>query len=402
MKLLIAIPALDEEASIGSVIDRCLEARDEILAASPVTEVAITVVSDGSTDRTVEIARSYGDRISLIVFPENCGYGAAITEAWRRSDADLLGFLDGDGTCDPRQFARLCAELHSKNADIAIGNRLTANSRMPLLRRVGNVLFAVLLSAVARRRVRDVASGMRVVRRDSLTRIFPLPSGLQFTPAMSARAILSRDLEIVEIDMPYHEREGKSKLHPLRDGLRFLSVILETAFLYRPTRLASGVAAGLFAATGVMLLYPAWFYLENDRLEEWMIYRFLVGRLLSTIAVLICCATYLGQKAANISLSERPAEDKYLGLSGRFFGQRWFWWAPFLLFWIGLAFVREALIAYLKTGEVHEHWSRFMAMTFFFSLAAILLVTKAVDFCLNLLADRLHYLRHRAPDRPPA
>src|SRR5258708_29577510 len=101
MKLLIAIPALNEEASIAAIIERCLDARREIIRMSPVTEVEITVVSDGSTDRTVELASSYQPCIKLIVFEKNRGYGAAIKEAWRQSDADLVSFLDADGTCDP-------------------------------------------------------------------------------------------------------------------------------------------------------------------------------------------------------------------------------------------------------------------------------------------------------------
>ena len=87
MKLLIAIPALNEEQSIESIIQRTLAARDVIIGSSPVSEVAITVVSDGSTDRTAELAAKYLGQINLIVFPENRGYGAAIKEAWRRSDA---------------------------------------------------------------------------------------------------------------------------------------------------------------------------------------------------------------------------------------------------------------------------------------------------------------------------
>jgi len=78
MKLLIAIPALNEEESIEGIVHRTLDARDHILSSSPVTAIEITVVSDGSTDRTVELARAFGDRIGLIVFPENRGYGAAI------------------------------------------------------------------------------------------------------------------------------------------------------------------------------------------------------------------------------------------------------------------------------------------------------------------------------------
>src|SRR5690348_14687210 len=105
MKLVVVIPALNEEKSIQSIIERSLAAREGIIRSSPVTEVDIAVVSDGSTDKTAEIAGQYSDQIRLIVFKENRGYGAAIKEAWDQSDADLLGFLDADGTCDPRFFS---------------------------------------------------------------------------------------------------------------------------------------------------------------------------------------------------------------------------------------------------------------------------------------------------------
>src|SRR5690348_14741297 len=138
MKLLIAIPALNEEKSIQSIIMRSLEARRHIMATSPVTQVDITVVSDGSTDRTVELARHYINQIHLIVFESNRGYGAAIKEAWTQSDADLLGFLDADGTCDPTFFSTLCNAVVKQGADVALGCRMNRNSQMPWLRRVGN------------------------------------------------------------------------------------------------------------------------------------------------------------------------------------------------------------------------------------------------------------------------
>src|SRR4051794_39261915 len=90
LRLLVVIPALDEEASIGSTVERCIAAAPDILASTEVTSVEITVVSDGSTDHTVEIASGYVDRIRLIVFERNRGYGAAIKEAWRQSGAQLL------------------------------------------------------------------------------------------------------------------------------------------------------------------------------------------------------------------------------------------------------------------------------------------------------------------------
>jgi glycosyltransferase involved in cell wall biosynthesis len=393
MRLLITIPALDEEESIREIIEHTLEARQHIVESSPVTAVDVTVVSDGSTDRTVEIASEYADDVHLIVFEENRGYGAAITEAWRQSDAELLSFLDADGTCDPRFFADLCTVLVERDADIALGCRLHSKSHMPLLRRIGNLGFAAMLSVLSMTRVRDSASGMRVVRRSCLALLFPLPSSLDFTPAMSARAVLSRDVSITEIDMPYSERAGESKLHPLRDGWRFLSVILQTTFLYRPGRPLGLAALLLVAFTTVMMAHPTWYWLENRRLEEWMIYRFLVGVLFASTAVLLICVSHLARKAADISLSNRPREDKYSSTLGKLFRPRWFWLVPALCVVVGVELVWDAWRAYLETGEVYEHWSRFVVMMFLLSVSATLVATKFLDYCLNLLADRLAYLR---------
>src|SRR5271166_12798 len=178
MKLLIVIPALNEEESIDSIIQRSLEARAFIRAHSPVTEVEITVVSDGSTDGTVERASKYTNSIKLIVFPQNRGYGAAIKEAWRQSEADLLGFIDADGTCEPKFFAALCEAAVAEDADVVLGCRLNQDSRMPPIRRIGNFIFAAILSIFSSSRVKDTASGMRVIRRSSLDRLYPLPNGL--------------------------------------------------------------------------------------------------------------------------------------------------------------------------------------------------------------------------------
>jgi transcriptional regulator with AAA-type ATPase domain/glycosyltransferase involved in cell wall biosynthesis len=284
VKLLIAIPALNEEDSISQIIERCLEARGNIIRNSPVAEVEITVISDGSTDRTVELASSFKPRINLVVFEKNRGYGAAIKEAWRQSDAELLSFLDADGTCDPNFFVALCQTLVDQQACVVLGSRLHSGSKMPLIRRIGNVIFASLLSVFSSSRVRDSASGMRVVRRDCLERLLPLSDGLDFTPAMSAQCILAADLPIREIAMPYAERAGRSKLHVVGDGLRFLGVILKTALLYRPSRVLGLVALVLLLGAAALMARPTLYYLRNHAVQEWMIYRFVVSQLLGTAA----------------------------------------------------------------------------------------------------------------------
>ena len=395
MKLLIAIPALNEEKSIADTVSRTLDARKEIVASTPVTDVEVTVVNDGSTDGTVEQARSFGDQIHLIVFPENRGYGAAIKEAWWQSDAELLGFLDADGTCDPRFFVPLCDRLFDDHADVVLGCRLHGESKMPAVRRIGNALFAMIMCLFSLSRVKDTASGMRVVRRASLSKVLPLPDGLHFTPAMSARALLSEDVRIVEIDMPYSERQGESKLRVGKDGVRFLKVILETAFLYRPSRpLGILGLAGLVTAVALMA-QPTAFYLEHGYVWEWMIYRFVVSHLAGVAAALFLSTSYLTDKMVRIGLHSQKPPREHRGRVGEFLRSRVFWLAPAALVIAGGALVAPSFMELVRTGATYEHWSRFIAMSFLVSVATVLIVTRAADYVLDLLANQLAYMHSR-------
>jgi len=386
MRLLVAIPALNEEASIQQIIERCLRARKEITERSPVTEVAITVVSDGSTGRTVELAQGFRDEITLIVFPRNRGYGAAIKEAWARSDAELLGFLDADGTCDPRFFADLVNALQQEGADVALGCRLNAASRMPWMRRMGNVIFASILTLLSSTRVRDTASGMRVVRRACLGELAPLPDGMHFTPAMSARAMMSGRVRIVEIDMPYAEREGRSKLRPGRDGLRFLRAIVDAALLYRPARPLAVVGLAWLALAVALMATPTAYYLRHRAVQEWMIYRFVVSHLAGSLAALLLCASYLTGRIVAIALGREARGVLRWG-----FSNRWVWTAPPVLLVGGGLLVLPSFLELVRTGATYEHWSRFIAMSFCWVLAAIIAVTAIIDYVLDLLATKLTY-----------
>ncbi|MGB5707590.1 MAG: glycosyltransferase family 2 protein [Arenicellales bacterium] len=390
MKLLIVIPALNEEDAIRSIIERCLTARDEIVEKTNVAEVDVTVVSDGSTDATVAIAELFTESINLIIFPQNKGYGAAIQEAWRQSDADYLSFLDADGTCDPRFFTTLIKALEEEQADIALGCRLTDRSEMPALRRFGNEVFAMILRAFSSRNVRDTASGMRIIRRSSLRKLMPLPPGLNFTPAMSARAVLSDDITIVERDMEYKERIGDSKLRPLKDGIRFLWDIVRAALIYRPSRVLGFMAIFCVMIAIAIMIYPVVFYSQNMRVQEWMIYRFIVAELFGLSAVMMICAGYVGTRISNLMLGNRAHRT----ITAKIFRSRKFYLIPIVLTLSGSALVYGSVVDYLTTGQVIEHWSRFIVVSFLFSCAILLVITKILDNILELVRDRQSFLEN--------
>jgi len=266
--LSICIPVYNERDAIGETLRRCLALRRELQQVG-VEELEVIAVDDGSRDGSAAAIAEY-PQVRLIQHPVNRGYGAALKTGFAAATHDLIGFLDGDAPYPPEQFPDLCREIVEDRADLVIGSRLAgAQTDMPVIRRIGNLFFARLLSIVGRANVSDSASGMRVFRKAALDVLSPLPDGLNLTPVMSTRAVHER-IRVVERPIPYADRVGESKLSVAGDGLRFLSTIVWTALTYNPVRIlglaglaglavAAVVAAGLVVArlNGVATLGPA-------------------------------------------------------------------------------------------------------------------------------------------------
>jgi glycosyltransferase involved in cell wall biosynthesis len=360
--LSIVIPALNEEGAIGDTIARCLAARPRIKQAAGLADVEILVVSDGSTDRTVEIARSF-EEVNVIVFERNRGYGAAIKEGWRQGRGSLVGFLDADGTCDPLYFADMCRAAVEDSADVVLGSRMGPESKMPRIRAVGNRIYAFLLGLLCGRKVTDTASGMRVVRRDSLKWLYPLPNGLHFTPSMSARALLN-DLRVIEIPMKYEERIGTSKLRVVRDGIRFLQTIITGVLCYRPEKILLMTLVLCLLLLALLAASPVEFYLQHQRLEEWMIYRFVACSLLGSFGLTLLLATALTYRMASFGPRRSAANSFWpFVIAGVLRG-------PVLmvilagLLALAAGFVWRGVAELAATGHVTLHWSLLLAGAF--------------------------------------
>lgn len=255
--LSIVIPAYNEQDGIVQIIDRVRAVQPALHAQDIALE--LIVVDDGSKDKTSALAAQCADT-RVIRHLKNRGYGAALKTGFRHANGAYIGFLDADGTYPPEAFPELCNALESSKADLVVGSRMSgASSQMPFMRRLGNLIFANMLSILSGVRVRDSASGMRVFRRAILPQIYPLPDGLNLTPAMTTRAI-HENLKIVEVPIAYAERIGRSKLSVVRDGMRFTNTIVWTTMTYNPVRVwgGLGLAMGAIAVLLAALLLLDW------------------------------------------------------------------------------------------------------------------------------------------------
>jgi len=249
--LSVVIPAYNEEDGITEIAKRVLAVKPALKRVG-VRQLELLVVDDGSRDRTVAVASKIKG-VTLIRHPKNKGYGAALKTGFSKAKGELIGFLDADGTYPPEHFPKLC-QVAMNGHDLVIGSRMAGEkSQMPLVRRVGNFIFATLLTILGRHRVTDSASGMRVFKREILEHIYPLPDGLNLTPVMSTRAV-HEGIKIEEVPIPYSERVGRSKLSAIRDGRIFLQSMVWTAMSYNPVRILGLLGLVALGVSGLVVL----------------------------------------------------------------------------------------------------------------------------------------------------
>ena len=161
-----------------------------------------------------------------------------------------------------------------------------------------------------------------------------------------------------------------------------------------------------FAAALFWTARLAWQYSRFGTFELWMIYHFVVIQLSTTAGVLLATAGYLGRKAVAITLSSDARLWRPRGPVGALLSHRAFWLVPIGLVVLGSLAVAPAALDRIETGFIDpatHHWSRFFAMSFAFSLALILASARLVDITLDLMAERVAFLRSGmavSPDLP--
>ncbi|WP_029214652.1 glycosyltransferase family 2 protein [Kallotenue papyrolyticum] len=219
----IAMPAYNEGHGIAQVIAA-------VRAVAP--EAEILVVDDCSTDDTAAQAEAAGARV--IRHPYNKGNGAAVKTAIRNAGGEVLLILDADGQHDPADIPRLLEHMERYDMVVSVRDRTSHASRA---RGVGNWLLARFASYVAGMEFEDLTSGFRAMRLAAIREFVHLLPNRYSWPTTSLLCFAKAGYSIKFVPIAARRRSGgRSGQKLLRNGFKFMTIILRIVMLFSPLR----------------------------------------------------------------------------------------------------------------------------------------------------------------------
>ena len=218
--ILVIIPAYNEEGSVEKVVE-------EIHTYIP--QVEVLVVNDGSTDKTLERARTAG--VNVLDLPFNLGIGGAMQAGYKfalEKKYDIAIQVDGDGQHDPKEIPKLLQVLEEKEVDMVIGSRFIGDSefKSSMMRRVGISIFSRVISLIVGQKITDPTSGFRAANRRAIQLFaFDYP---QDYPEPEVLVLLHQcGLKMAEVPILMNERySGESSITKLRSIYYMVKVLL--------------------------------------------------------------------------------------------------------------------------------------------------------------------------------
>jgi dolichyl-phosphate beta-glucosyltransferase len=241
--LSIVIPAFNEEKRLGATIKSSL---DWCRACDSPCE--IVVVDDGSTDFTLEVARSFeaaGNNVRVISCPHR-GKGGTVKAGMLAAKGEYVLFMDADGATPLSEINKLIEQLQA-GYDVAIGSRARHGAddpqvAMSVVRRLVGETFISVVHLLAFGGIEDSQCGFKMFRRQVVPSIFSRQQVMGFAFDVEILFIASRlGLSIAEVPVQWHAQPG-SKVRIFRDALKMLWDISSVRWLHRDLRQRARVA----------------------------------------------------------------------------------------------------------------------------------------------------------------
>jgi glycosyltransferase involved in cell wall biosynthesis len=233
----VIIPAFNEGESISYVLGK-------IRQLKPAAEVI--VVDDGSTDNTAAAALAEGVRV--VRHPYNKGNGAAIKSGLRAATGEVVLMLDADGQHRPEDIEQVLGGIGEY--DLVVGAR-TLGANRGMVRDLGNGFFNSLASYLVGRPIPDLTSGFRAMRRALIMEfIHLLPNGYSY-PSTSTLAFIKAGYNVNFVPILAKKATGKSQIKILKDGTRFVVIILRIVTLFSPMKVF-GPISGILMLAGLL------------------------------------------------------------------------------------------------------------------------------------------------------
>jgi dolichol-phosphate hexosyltransferase len=217
-RITVIIPCLNEEQGIEQVLRRMPPFVDQVI-----------VVDNGSTDRTRDVAASFG---AEVIQEEVRGYGRAYKRGFRHATGDIIVTLDGDHSYPPDAISYLLEAFLHLNVDFLNASRFPVRDTqaMSFKHKFGNLVLSLATSLLYFRWVRDSQSGMWVFRRSILSLMQLESDGMAFSEEIKIEALKHPRIRFDEISIVYSSRLGEIKLNPWRDGFYNLWFLLKKRF----------------------------------------------------------------------------------------------------------------------------------------------------------------------------
>jgi len=251
MKIIIIIPAYNEEESILTVLQRI----PKEIQGNP---VEILVINDGSTDRTEIVAKNAG--ATVISHPQNMGLGITLKTGLINAlklNADIIVQIDADGQYLPEEIPTLIEPLLENKCDLILGTRFAKiKYKMPFTKRIGNKFISLIVRMLTKTSVTDAQTGFRAFNRKLAEMLkLKLKGTYTYTQEMLIHSAFS-GFRIQEIPTTFEKRiSGESRL--IQSNFSYLKrvtrIILLTVHDYKPL-FFYGILATLLILFGLVLL----------------------------------------------------------------------------------------------------------------------------------------------------